>query len=49
MLFLLAGYETTSALLAFAAYRLALHPELQAKVQQEIRTLFPNQVALKFF
>ncbi|XP_056272885.1 thromboxane-A synthase [Pseudoliparis swirei] len=34
--FLLAGYETSSSALAFTCYLLAIHPECQCKVQQEV-------------
>ncbi|KAM9854475.1 thromboxane-A synthase [Aulostomus maculatus] len=34
--FLLAGYETSSNTLAFTCYLLALHPECQRKVQEEV-------------
>ncbi|TNN41244.1 Thromboxane-A synthase [Liparis tanakae] len=34
--FLLAGYETSSSALAFTCYLLAIHPECQSKVQQEV-------------
>ena len=33
---LLAGYETTASLLTYASYSLAVHPEIQAKLRQEI-------------
>lgn len=34
--FLLAGYETTSAVLAFLTHLLARHPEVQSRVSDEI-------------
>lgn len=34
--FLLAGYETTSTALAFTAWLLAKHPDVQEKLQKEI-------------
>ena len=37
--FLLAGYETTSAVLAFLSNMLALHPEVQDKLCREIDTM----------
>ena len=43
-LFLLAGYETTSTLLAFVAYRLVIHPELQEKIYTEIKQHFDDEV-----
>ena len=36
ILILLAGYETTASLLTYASYSLAVHPEIQAKLRQEI-------------
>ncbi|CAJ1057151.1 thromboxane-A synthase [Xyrichtys novacula] len=38
--FLLAGYETSSNTLAFTCYLLALHPDCQSKVQQEVDDFF---------
>ncbi|CAG2168837.1 unnamed protein product [Oppiella nova] len=37
VLFLLAGYETTASLLSFSAYNLALNPESQRKLRDELR------------
>lgn len=38
--FFLAGYETSSSTLAFTSYLLALHPECQRKVQEEVDLFF---------
>uniref|UniRef100_A0A8C4NU47 Thromboxane-A synthase n=1 Tax=Dicentrarchus labrax TaxID=13489 RepID=A0A8C4NU47_DICLA len=38
--FLLAGYETSSNTLAFTCYLLAIHPECQVKVQEEVDDFF---------
>uniref|UniRef100_A0A3B3T8A3 Thromboxane-A synthase n=1 Tax=Paramormyrops kingsleyae TaxID=1676925 RepID=A0A3B3T8A3_9TELE len=35
-IFLLAGYETSSSTLAFVCYLLAIHPECQQRVQEEV-------------
>ncbi len=40
--FLLAGYETTSTALAFTAWLLAKHPDVQTKLQREIDENFPG-------
>ena len=37
MLFLVAGYETTASLLAFASYVLAVHPDIQSRLRTEIQ------------
>jgi len=34
--FLVAGYDTTSDLLSYTSYLLALHPEVQERLQSEI-------------
>ncbi|KAM4631584.1 cytochrome P450 3A24-like [Discoglossus pictus] len=43
LIFILAGYETTSTTLMFVAYNLAVHPDVQSKLQEEIDTLLPNK------
>ncbi|XP_078521134.1 cytochrome P450 3A24-like [Lissotriton helveticus] len=43
VIFILAGYESTSTILSFLAYSLATHPDIQRKLQQEIDTLLPNK------
>ncbi len=44
MMFLAAGYETTSAAIAKITHDLAVHQDLQRKVQQEIDENFPGEV-----
>jgi len=39
MLFLIAGYETTTTTLGFAAFQLAKNPSAQEKLRQEIQDL----------
>ena len=41
--FLFAGYETTAVSLSFAAYELALHPDVQEKLQSEIDDYFEDK------
>ncbi|KAM4631555.1 cytochrome P450 3A24-like [Discoglossus pictus] len=41
--FILAGYESTSTTLMFVAYNLAMHPDVQSKLQEEIDTVLPNK------
>ena len=43
VIFLNAGYETTSSALGFTAYELALNPSIQKKLQQEIDDNFPAE------
>ena len=38
--FLVAGYETTSVTIAFATYLLAIHPEAQERLNNEIRDYY---------
>ena len=40
--FLAAGFETVTNLLSFTSYLLAMHPEVQEKVQSEIDEWFEN-------
>ena len=42
MVFLLAGYDTSSISLGLASYHLAIYPEVQDKVLKEIDRLFPG-------
>uniref|UniRef100_H3C2D9 unspecific monooxygenase n=1 Tax=Tetraodon nigroviridis TaxID=99883 RepID=H3C2D9_TETNG len=44
MIFIFAGYETTSSSLGFLAYSLATNPDIQKKLQEEIDKTFPGKV-----
>ncbi|XP_076416756.1 LOW QUALITY PROTEIN: cytochrome P450 3A13-like [Peromyscus maniculatus bairdii] len=41
--FFFAGYETTSTALSFTTYLLAIHPNVQKKLQNEIDAVLPNK------
>ncbi|XP_030069132.1 cytochrome P450 3A29-like isoform X2 [Microcaecilia unicolor] len=43
LIFILAGYETTSSALSFMAYSVAVHPEIQKKLHAEIDRILPNK------
>ena len=45
--FLLAGYETTANTLSYTAYLLALHPDIQEKLQSEIDGYFDDKPVSK--
>ncbi|NXK13256.1 CP3A9 protein, partial [Herpetotheres cachinnans] len=47
-IFLFAGYEATSSTLSFVAYELALHPDVQQKLLEEIDTVLPNKAPLTY-
>lgn len=44
VIFIFAGYETTSSALSFVLYLLAIHPDVQKKLQDEIDAALPNKV-----
>lgn len=47
MLMILAGYENTGNTMAFLAYNLAYHPEIQTKLQEEIDEMIEKNVCIK--
>ncbi|XP_063270165.1 cytochrome P450 3A9-like [Prinia subflava] len=47
-IFIFAGYEPTGNSLSFLAYELALHPDVQEKLLQEIDTVLPNKAPLTY-
>ena len=48
MIFIFAGYETSSSSLTFLSYNLALNPEVMRKLLEEIDATFPNKVCLNW-
>ncbi|KAM4631556.1 cytochrome P450 3A28-like [Discoglossus pictus] len=43
LIFIMAGYESTSTTLMFVAYNIAMHPDVQSKLEEEINTALPNK------
>ncbi|KAM6982456.1 cytochrome P450 3A40-like [Tautogolabrus adspersus] len=43
MIFIFAGYETSSSTLGFLSYDLAINPQIQKRLQEEIDETFPNK------
>ena len=47
MTFLIAGYETTSSCLAYTSYLLAINPDVQEKLCQELDNYFKDHSVSK--
>ncbi|XP_067406928.1 cytochrome P450 3A9-like isoform X2 [Emydura macquarii macquarii] len=47
-IFVFAGYEPTSNSLCYLAYELAIHPDVQQKLQEEIDSVLPNKTPLTY-
>ncbi|XP_014725997.1 PREDICTED: cytochrome P450 3A29-like [Sturnus vulgaris] len=45
LIFVFAGYETTSSTLSYIAYNLATHPDVQQRLQDEVDTHLPNKAS----
>ncbi|XP_036389681.1 cytochrome P450 3A30-like [Megalops cyprinoides] len=48
MMFIFAGYETSSSTLTFLAYNLATNPDIMKKLQEEIDQVFPNKAPVRY-
>ncbi|XP_031667472.1 cytochrome P450 3A27-like [Oncorhynchus kisutch] len=48
MIFIFAGYETSSSTMSFLAYNLANNPHVMTKLQEEIDTVFPNKALIQY-
>ncbi|NWI92707.1 CP3AT protein, partial [Pitta sordida] len=45
LIFVFAGYETTSSTLSYVAYNLATHPDVQQRLLDEVEAHLPNKAA----
>uniref|UniRef100_A0A3Q3LQP0 Cytochrome P450 3A n=1 Tax=Mastacembelus armatus TaxID=205130 RepID=A0A3Q3LQP0_9TELE len=48
MIFIFAGYETSSSSLCFLAYNLATNPHVMKELQEEIDSTFPNKAPIEY-
>ncbi|KAM9492992.1 cytochrome P450 3A27-like [Salvelinus alpinus] len=48
MIFIFAGYETSSTTMSFLAYNLATNPHVMTKLQEEIDAVFPNKAPIQY-
>jgi len=44
LIFFIAGHETTESALLYFLYNLSKHPQIQEKVREEIKRVFPNDI-----
>ncbi|KAG8582124.1 hypothetical protein GDO81_007929 [Engystomops pustulosus] len=47
IVFILAGFETTSLTLTYLFYNLATHPDVQKKLQEEVDSYLPNKIPME--
>ncbi|KAK9393084.1 cytochrome P450 3A9-like [Crotalus adamanteus] len=48
IIFIFAGYETISSALSYLTYELAIHPDIQQKLQEEIDIVLPNKAPITY-
>ncbi|XP_054633976.1 cytochrome P450 3A40-like [Dunckerocampus dactyliophorus] len=48
MIFIFAGYETSSSTLGFLAYNLATNPHVMKRLQEEVDATFPKKAAVQY-
>lgn len=48
LLFFLAGFETTNTALCLVSYNLAVHPDLQEKLFQEVQEVAPDRDSVTY-
>ncbi|KAL1005397.1 hypothetical protein UPYG_G00058570 [Umbra pygmaea] len=48
MIFIFAGYKTSSSTMSFLSYNLATNPDVMTKLQEEIDAVFPNKAPIQY-
>uniref|UniRef100_A0A8C6XKN1 unspecific monooxygenase n=1 Tax=Naja naja TaxID=35670 RepID=A0A8C6XKN1_NAJNA len=48
IIFIFAGYETVSSALSYLMYELAIQPDIQQKLQEEIEEVLPNKAPITY-
>ncbi|XP_015675017.1 cytochrome P450 3A9-like [Protobothrops mucrosquamatus] len=48
IIFIFAGYESVSSALSYLTYELAIHPDIQQKLQEEIDVVLPNKAPITY-